>query len=272
MERTALVTGASSGIGRATARAFLEEDWTVWATARDAEDVEDLERAGCATLELDVTEPGDCSTAVARLVEETGRIDCLVNNAGFAQMGPVEDVPTRRVNRQFDVNLYGPHRLIREALPHMREQEEGTIVNVSSVQGRVALPGTGVYAASKFALEGYSDALRAEARAFGVDTVVVEPGPVETGFHERAEREAAALDRTAAYDYLYDAYEDAGALQGIGAVPPEDVAEVIVHAATCADPAPRYPAGRFAELSLLARYLPDRWRDRAFGLLRRVLR
>ncbi|MFB6106144.1 MAG: SDR family oxidoreductase [Halobacteriaceae archaeon] len=271
MERTVLVTGCSSGIGRATAEAFLAEDWTVWASARDVADVSDLSDAGCETAELDVTDPGDCATAVAELVEAEGRIDCLVNNAGFSQTGPIEDVPTRRVHRQFDVNLYGPHRLVREALPHMREAGEGTIVNVSSVQGRLAMPGQGVYAASKFALEGYSDALRVEAGRFGVDTVLVEPGPVETNFHDRGERESAALDRTPDYEFLYEAYEDAGSLQGVAGSTPEEVADVVVHAATCADPATRYPVGKLSSWLLLGRYLPDRVRDRAFGLLARLI-
>ncbi|MFB6092045.1 MAG: SDR family NAD(P)-dependent oxidoreductase, partial [Haloquadratum sp.] len=186
---TVLITGCSSGIGRATARAFLEEDWRVYATARNPADVETLGEAGCEIATLDVTDRDDVDRVVDRIVDEAGHVSCLVNNAGYGQFGPVEDVPTDQVHRQFDVNLYGPHRLVRAVLPQMREQGEGTIVNVSSVAGRVSFPGGGVYAGSKFALEAMSDALRNEVDEYGIDVVVVEPGPVESNFDDRVERE-----------------------------------------------------------------------------------
>ena len=144
--KTALITGTSSGIGRATAAAFLRRDWTVYATARNTDDVADLAEAGCETAELDVTSGADVERVVERVIEETGRIDCLVNNAGYAQYGPVEDVPPDVLHDQFDVNVYGPHRLTRAVLPHMRERRTGTVVNVSSVQGRVS--GAGACGAS----------------------------------------------------------------------------------------------------------------------------
>ena len=142
-DKTVLITGSSSGIGRATAAAFLDEDWTVHATARDTADIEDLAEAGCETHELDVTDDEDVADVVDRVVDADGRIDCLVNNAGFGQFGPLEDVPVEDLHAQFDVNVYGPHRMARAVLPHMREQGEGTIVNLSSVSGRVATPGMG---------------------------------------------------------------------------------------------------------------------------------
>ncbi|MFB6266326.1 MAG: SDR family oxidoreductase [Halodesulfurarchaeum sp.] len=270
MERTVLITGCSSGIGHATAEAYLDADWTVYATARDEGDLEDLADAGCRTAELDVTKPARCTAVVERVIDETGRLDCLVNNAGFGQYGTVEDVPTRRLHRQFDVNLYGPHRLIRAVLPHMREVGDGTIVNVSSVSGRLAAPVEGAYAASKFALEALSDSLRAEVAEFGIDVVLVEPGPVKASFDDRVADELDALDRTDAYDGLYEAYEDARLLVDMGEIEPEAVAAVILEAGTSTDPAPRYPVGGFARLTLLARFLPDRWRDAIIGLLRRL--
>ncbi|MFB6132780.1 MAG: SDR family oxidoreductase [Halanaeroarchaeum sp.] len=270
MERTALVTGCSSGVGRATARAYLAEDWTVYATARNTDDLTDLANAGAETLELDVTRPAQCRDVVETVVEESGRLDVLVNNAGYAQFGPLEDVPTRELHRQFDVNVYGPHRLIRAALPHMREAEEGTIVTVSSVAGRVATPGMGAYAGSKFALEGMSDALRAEVRSFGVDVVVVEPGPVESDVRERARSAGQQLDATDAYRSLYDSYEDYTALGGTGSVSPEAVAAVILEAGVSTDPQPRYAVGTVAEYGLIGRFLPDEWRDRLFSILQRL--
>jgi len=289
--KTALITGCSSGIGRATAREFLEEDWVVYATARNPADVETLgERERCHIATLDVTDGGDVTRVVDRIVDEQGRIDCLVNNAGYGQMGPVEDVPTERVHRQFDVNVYGPHRLIRAVLPHMREQEDGTVINVSSVAGRVAFPGGGIYSGSKFALEAMSDSLRAEVEEYGVDVVLIEPGPVDTGFQERAVdsiadgsesgRRASAdgsggpegVDRSDAYGDLYSMLEDRQAIggSGPGTVKPERVAAEIVNAASATRPAARYPVGPVARVGVLARFVPDSIRDAVYRLVRKV--
>ncbi|MFC7176074.1 SDR family oxidoreductase [Halosegnis marinus] len=273
MERTILVTGASSGIGRATARAFNEEEWTVYATARDTDDVGDLAEAGCETAELDVTDGEQVEAVVDRIVEEHGRVDCLVNNAGYGQHGPAEDVPADLFERQLDVNVVGPHRLVRAVLPHMRAREEGTIVNVSSVAGRLAPPGMSAYSASKFALEGYSDALRNEVARFGIDVALVEPGPVETNFRERAESEMKGLRRTDAYDWLYEAQEDASLVSGDSspfASTPEEVANTILEAGVSTDPDPRYVVGGFAKAVLYGRFVPDRLRDRLLGLAGRL--
>ncbi|WP_435345455.1 SDR family oxidoreductase [Haloarchaeobius sp. HRN-SO-5] len=268
---TVLITGCSSGIGRATAEAFLDEDWLVYATARDTDDVEDLAAAGCETAELDVTDRGQVERVVDRVVDEAGRLDCVVNNAGYAQLGPVEDVPTRKVHEQFDVNVYGQHRLVRAAAPHMREAEMGTFVNVSSLAGRLAVAGAGVYSASKFAVEAMSDSLRTELDPFDVDVVVVEPGPVETQFTDRADAEVDDLPRSDAYADLYEIYEEAGMVTGEGplAVDPERVASVIVNAASSTEPATRYSVGAAAKYGSLARFLPDRLRDVALRLFRR---
>ncbi|WP_435363202.1 SDR family oxidoreductase [Haloarchaeobius sp. DYHT-AS-18] len=268
---TVLITGCSSGIGRETAKAFLDEDWLVYATARDTDDIADLEAAGCKTAELDVTDRGQVERLVERIVDEHGRIDCVVNNAGFAQMGPVEDVPTKKVHEQFDVNLYGPHRLIRAALPHMRESERGTIVNVSSALGRITLPGSGVYSASKFALEAMSDALRGEVDQHDVDVVIVEPGPVETDFYDRADSELDDLPRSDAYGDLYEMYDDANTVSGGSpmSVKPRAVAETILNAASSTNPDPRYPVGAAAKYFMLVRFVPDRWRDTILRLVQK---
>ena len=272
MAKTVLITGASSGIGRATAEVFLDDDWQVWATARDVDDVADLAERGCETAQLDVTNARHCERVVDSVVSEAGRIDCLVNNAGYGKFGAVEDVSTADLQDQFDVNVYGPHRLIRQALPHMRARENGTIVNVSSVAGRLSLPGQGGYAASKFALEGLSDALRVEARKFDVDVVVVEPGPVETNFEARAAEELADNDHTGAYDWLSRAHEDSrlAGVQDALSVTAGTVALTIRDAANASDPDPRYPVGEGAKMLLLARHVPARWRDAAFGVIRKL--
>ena len=273
MERTVLITGCSSGIGRATAHAFLEEDWTVYATARNTADIQTLGEAGADINALDVVDPEDVERVVDRIVEEDGRIDCLVNNAGYGQHGPLEDVPADLLQRQLDVNLVGPHRLVQAVLPHMRAQEDGTIVNVSSVAGRLATPGMGAYSASKFAMEGYSDALRNEVAGFDVDVSVVQPGPVETNFRSRVDDEIDRLDRTEAYDWVYDLQEDGSVVSGDSspfAVTPEEVAAVILEAGVSTNPDPRYTVGGFANFAVKLRFLPDRLRDRVFGLLRKL--
>ncbi len=272
---TVLITGCSSGIGEATARAFLREDWTVYATARDVGDLDDLADAGAETAELDVTDGDQVGAVVDRLIEETGEIDCLINNAGYAKYAPTEDVPLAEFHRQFDVNLYGPYRLIQAVLPHMREQENGTIINVSSVNGRITHPLGGAYSGSKYALEAVSDALRVETAGFGIDVVLVEPGPVDTSFDERADSEAVPEDeRTPAYDSLYQAFDDASTIIGGGvvAVDPEEVATTILDAASCTEPAARYPVGTFARVALLGRFLPDAIQDTAYRFISKLTR
>lgn len=273
MEKTVLITGCSSGIGRTTAEAFLDAEWTVYATARDESDVSDLEMAGCETAALDVTDDEQVESVVEGIIEDTGRIDCLVNNAGYAQLGPIEDVPTEQIHEQFAVNVYGPHRLMRTVLPHMRDRGDGTIVNVSSAGGRITIPGMGVYGGSKFAIEAMSDALRGEVADYGIDTVVIEPGPVSTNFADRAEEETDGLEHSGAYERFYELYEDAGLVsaEGVGAISPEEVAEAILDAAVAPDPPARYPVGALAHAAEYARFLPDSIRDRALEFAYRVL-
>ncbi|WP_370515891.1 SDR family oxidoreductase [Halapricum sp. CBA1109] len=245
MNKTVLITGCSSGIGRATAESFLEDEWTVYATARDTDDVTDLAEMGAATAELDVTDARDVERVVDRVIDDQGRIDCLVNNAGTGQFGPLEDVPTDALEDQFDVNLNGPHRLVREVLPHMRDREEGTIVNVSSAVGLLAVPGQGAYSASKFALEGYSDALRNEVADHGIEVVLVEPGPVATNFEARVADSRDRLERSGAYEQYYEMMEDrrdVDASETFG-MEPARVGDVIKDAASVTDPDPRYPSG-----------------------------
>ena len=271
---TVLITGCSSGIGRATAEAFLDDGWTVYATARDTDDIADLgEREGCRTNTLDVTDDSDVRNVVNRMLRQDGRIDCLVNNAGYAQFGPTEEVDTEEVEQQFEVNVYGPHRLTKAVLPHMREAGEGTVVNLSSVAGRISMPGGGAYSGSKFALEAMTDALRWEVDGHGIDAVLIEPGPVETKFTERANAEAEDTDRTGAYEWFWSLFEDSDALAGggPGAIGPEVVADRILDAANLTDPPARMPVGTGAGLLVKARYLPDSLVDAAMRFARKRL-
>lgn len=273
MQRVVLITGCSTGIGHATARRFLEEEWTVMATARNRGDLDALREAGCYTAALDVTNDEQVEAVVADVIERWDRIDCVVNNAGFSQVGPLEDIPVERLETQFDVNVYGPHRLVRAVLPHMRKREDGTIVNISSGLGRVSIPGMGAYSGSKFALEAMSDALRAEVDSLGIDVVLVEPGNVETRFSQRAAAELRGLRRTTAYATLYEIIDDWVALGGFGPaeLTSRDVADVIVNAASSTDPEPRYTVGKTGQIATLAGYLPAQLRDAAFRIMFRAM-
>jgi len=286
VQKTVLITGCSSGIGRAAAHAFNDEGWTVYATARNPADIETLGEAGCELATLDVTDQSDVDRVVDRILDEEGAIDALVNNAGYGQFGPIEDVSTEQVHEQFDVNVYGLHRLTKAVLPAMRRERDGTIVNVSSVAGRVSFPGGGVYSGSKFAVEAMSDALRNEVAEFGIDVVVVEPGPVKTNFSERARTEAGVdpqaddaeatddaggLDRSGAYESFYAMFEDTQLIggDGPGAVEPELVAGAVYDAASATQPPARVQPGTAARVGVLARFLPDAVFDRGYEFVRK---
>lgn len=270
---TVLITGCSSGIGRATAEAFVESGWVVYATSRDPDDITDLAERGCRTDSLDVTVDADVERVVGRIDDEMGRVDCLVNNAGYGQYGPLEDITVERLHRQFDVNVYGPHRLSRVVLPMMRSRGDGTIVNLSSFYGQVATPGGGAYAGSKFALEAMSDALRLEVDTFDVDVVLIEPGPVLTGFNGRLEDELDELGRSPEYDWLYETIEEfnLAASSLPVASEPEDVATLIHDVAHMSNPKARYPVGPVGKLMLYSRFLPDGVRDSMYRVLRKVV-
>jgi len=275
MVRTVLITGCSSGIGRATAEKFHDEGWRVYATARNTDDIQDLAEKGTETLELDVTEDEDIENAVETVVDEEGGIGCVVNNAGYGEMRAMEEVSVEELHSQMEVNTYGPHRLALEALPQMREQGDGTIVNISSVSGRVSTPGTGAYCASKHALEAVSDAMRAEVERFGVDVVLVEPGPVRTPFGDKvtddlAERGLEDSPYRDLYEQILDFNEgvkDVESPSGLSrilgtiAVPPEKVADEILDAATASNPRARYTVSVPHRVMAMGRYVPAEVRD-----------
>lgn len=263
MTRTVLITGCSSGVGRAAARTFLEDGWTVYATARDTDDLADLEAAGATTAALDVTSAADADRVVDQMVAEHGRIDCLVNNAGFGQLGPLEDVPVEKVRDQYEVNTFGPHRLARAVLPHMRERGTGTILNVTSITARFPIAGSSAYSGSKAALAAASQALRQEVREQGIDVVVIEPVVIASDFYDRQREELVDVDRNAAYVDLYEVLEFLHTVKsgGPGIVRPETVAETMLDAANSPDPDRRYPVGWGAKAGAIgAAILPEPWR------------
>ncbi len=272
-ERVILVTGCSSGIGRATALEAALRGHRVFATARNRSDLTELERReNLQALALDVTDAGSIRTAVEAVLSRAGRIDALVNNAGYGQYGAVEDVSIDEWRAQFEVNLFGAIAVLQAVLPAMRRARSGTLVNVSSVAGRFAVPFAAPYSATKHALEAVSDALRVELSPFGIRVVLVEPGPVTTRFGDRARSVVAPLlSRPGPYREIYALAERAMDSEfQVGKQPAEAIARTIVGAIESRRPRARYPSGIMAHVLIpLRSALPDRWLD---ALLRRSLK
>lgn len=266
----AIVTGGSSGIGELTARQLHAKGYQVYAVARRTKRMSGLADAGIHVHEVDLTVDASMRDLVERVKVEQGRIDLLVNNAGFGAFGAVETVPLEDARAQFEVNVFGLARMTQLVLPTMRETGRGRIVNVSSIAGYVAEPYGGWYHASKHAVEGLSDCLRMELRPFGIDVVLVEPGPVRTEWNAIAARSLADASKGTPYEKQARATRRAlkAMNSGVLAVPASRVSEVIVRASVDDDPRPRYPVGRRAALIIaLAKYLPTRAIDAVTELL-----
>jgi NAD(P)-dependent dehydrogenase (short-subunit alcohol dehydrogenase family) len=246
-----LITGCSTGIGRAAAEHLAAKGLLVHATARRTESIADLEPIGCRTLQLDVLDEASMRAAVDAVQNEHGAVGALVNNAGYAVSGAIEVVPLEDVRKEFETNLFGYIRMAQLVLPGMRRRGAGRIVNISSLAGRVTMPGAGAYAASKYAIEAMSDALRFEVRGFGVRVSVIEPGPIKSAFTATANE---AL--TASHDGVYAEYHravaegDAETDESFLAGKPEQVARAIERALTSSRPRPRY------RVTPVARVLP----------------
>lgn len=269
VSRAVLVTGCSTGIGRATALRLHRAGFPVYATARRPETMSALESGGITILPLDVTDEESMVNAVKRVAEEHGAVATLVNNAGSGVYGSVEDVPLERARLSFETNVFGMIRLIQLVLPGMRDQGSGHIVNVSSILGRFSPPGGGLYHATKHAVEAYSDALRLEVSRFGVQVCLVEPAVVRTEFFATAVGQFAGPPATPYADFYDDLAEWAIAVAtgqrtaGRFSVPADKVAAVIEHAVTARRPRARYQVGPLAKAALLTRRcLPDVLFDR----------
>jgi len=264
VSKAVLITGCSTGIGRSTAELLAASGWTVYATARRLETIRDLEAKGCRILALDVCNEESMRSAVAQVEAAEKAIGVLINNAGYGQEGAIEDVSMEDVRRQFETNVFGLVRLTQLALPGMRGQRWGKIVNISSVGGKLTFPGGGYYHATKHAVEALSDALRFEVRPHGIQVVVIEPGAIKTQFGDTAIGSIAAATKSdSAYADLNrvvatkvrEAYEGPMAALAAG---PEAVAKVIQKAITAPNPKTRYPVTAAAHFILaLRRWLPD---------------
>jgi NAD(P)-dependent dehydrogenase (short-subunit alcohol dehydrogenase family) len=265
MSSTALVTGASSGIGAAAVRRLRAEGYVVYAAARRIERLRALEVDGVYAIAMDVTDDQSMQDGVARILAETGRIDVLVNNAGYGSYGAVEDVPIAEGRRQVEVNLIGLARLVQLVTPTMRAQRSGRIVNVSSVGGKGYEPLGAWYHATKWAVEGFSDSLRLELAPFGIQVAIIEPGAIRTEWGQIAVDGLlkASGDGPYADQALSRAAVLATTIDESTAADPSIVADAIAHAATARRPKTRYPVPGAAKLLVfLPRILTDRTLDR----------
>lgn len=260
--KVALVTGASSGIGHATSLALAEAGFKVVATAQDSSEIEDLRNIGCETVTLDVTDDESARAAVETAESFNGAVSVLVNNAGYGQYGPIEEIPLADIREQFEVNVFGLIRLCQLVMPGMRRAGGGRIINISSVAGEIKQPGTGIYHATKHAVEAIDGALRVEAGAFGIDVVGILPGPVNTKFDDVA---VASIPDTGPDSPYYIFKENLKKTtrelldpRGAGVLQPRDVADKVLEAATVDSPKNRYHVGMMSKaMSAVSGLLPD---------------
>jgi NAD(P)-dependent dehydrogenase (short-subunit alcohol dehydrogenase family) len=257
--KTVLITGASSGIGEATAQHFLKRQWRVCATARQPDKLGSWSAAeGVVALPLDVTQQDSVRSAVAEAIRLTGRIDALVNNAGVGLAGPLEAIPVADIQAHFETNFFGAVRMIQELMPHFRAHSQGTIVNVSSVAGRFGIPFLSTYNASKFAVEGLSESLYYELLPFNIRIKLVEPGGIKTKFKQIFAQHAAYEPNLTAVERRMEAASKPDSPLPL----PRSVAEVIFTAATDQTSRLRYPV-ETGGAQLMHRLLPEQiWRSR----------
>lgn len=261
--KVVLITGCSSGIGKATALRLAAAGHTVYATARKPAAIAELADKGCHLLALDVCDAASMHAAVAHIEAQHGAVEVLVNNAGYSQSGAIEAVPIERVRAQFETNVFGVVSLTQRVLPAMRQRRRGRIINLSSMGGRLVFPGGGYYHATKYAIEAISDALRFELRGFGIQVVLIEPGLIRTNFGEAASGSiaapASATDsayasfHTAVAKATTDSYEKGPLARLAGEA--DDVARAIEKAITTTRPRARYSVSASAKLLLAQRAL-----------------
>lgn len=270
--KTALVTGTSSGIGKASAIALKEAGFFVYATAPDFAGLEELETDGFELLQLDVTDEEQMKKAVETAESRNGSIQVLVNNAGYGQYGPIEEIPIDAIRKDFEVNVFGLVRMCQLALPAMRRAGAGRIINISSVAGEFSQPGAGVYHATKHAVEALDEAMRMEVDSFGIKVIGILPGPVNTNFDETA---ISTIPDTGADSPYYNFKENLKKTtkqmldpENMTTLEPEEIAEKVVEAATAENPSRRYHVGVMSKVFGKAHdLLPDAVWDKAMEFM-----
>ncbi len=243
MNKVVLITGCSSGIGRDLAQRLSEAGDTVVATARDLRALAHLDVA--LKLTLDVTEPESICNAVETILQNFGRIDVLINNAGYAQVGAIEELADEQIRRMYDVNVFGAMRMIRAVAPLMRKQGAGRIINISSIAGKLVTPVNGAYASTKFALEAISEALRFELEPFNIQVILIEPGAIKTNFDltVHALGDAITANPASPYRPLYEKYQQVSDSMRGQEPGPEAVSKVVQQVMAASRPKARYLAG-----------------------------
>ncbi len=262
--KTALVTGASSGIGKATVEELLSAGAKVYGAARRVDKMEDLQAKGARVRAIDVTKEDSMVSGIKAILEQEGSVDILVNNAGYGSYGAVEDVPLEEARRQFEVNIFGLARLTQLVLPKMREKRYGKIVNISSMGGKVYTSFGGWYHATKHALEGLSDCLRLETAPFGIDVIIIEPGGIATPWGIIAGENLRETSGQGAYAGLANKAADAliKRYSSNQLTSPAVIAQTILKALTAGRPKTRYAVGYMAKPALWMRHwLSDRMFD-----------
>ena len=261
MSKVALVTGASAGIGKETAKLLAQKGYTVYAAARRVEKMQDLKALGIKPLEMDVTDEDAMVRGVNEILQTEKRIDVLVNNAGYGSYGALEDVPMSEARYQFEVNIFGLARLTQLVLPTMRQQRSGKIINVSSIGGKFGEPHGVWYHATKFAVEGLSDSLRMELKQFGIDVVIIEPGAIKTEWTGIAQKNLLKTSGNGPYQELARAHAKLFDNADKAGAEPIVVAKTILKAAESSNPKTRYATGGGAPVFLFVRSILS---DKAF--------
>lgn len=263
MKKVVLITGASTGIGAATAIHLSQHGYTVYGAARRMEKLKALQTDGIIPLPMDVTDDHSMVSGIEHIIAREGKIDVLINNAGFGSYGALEDVSMEDAKYQLEVNVFGAARLMQLVIPHMRRQRSGKIVNVSSIGGKISMPLGGWYHASKFALEALSDALRNEVRSFGIDVIVIEPGGIKSEWGDIAFESLKKVSGNTVYKPMVEKFGKA--FQSANGKTPEPViiGELIRKAIASPKPKTRYAAGYMAAPVLFFRkVLSDRMMDK----------
>jgi NAD(P)-dependent dehydrogenase (short-subunit alcohol dehydrogenase family) len=269
-EKIAVVTGSSSGIGFETSLLLAKNGFRTYATVRNPDkakalrDISDKGELPIRVVELDVDSDKSVKDAIDRIKDESGRIDVLVNNAGYALFGALEDLSMDEIKAQLETNLFGVIRVMKAVLPIMRKKQGGTIVNVSSIGGRISFPLSSAYHGTKFALEGVSESLRYETQPFGIKVVLIEPGVIGSNFLRNAKLAQMALEPTSPYAPMVQTLQKASTRIYEQATPPEEVAKVILKAVTIDNPDLRYLVGNDAIQMIQAR---KGMSDQEFGVL-----
>jgi NAD(P)-dependent dehydrogenase (short-subunit alcohol dehydrogenase family) len=263
MKKVVLITGASSGIGKETVLLLLKKGFTVYAAARRLEMMDDIKKLGGKTIRMDVADDASMVAGVGIILSAEGRIDVLVNNAGYGSYGSIEDTPMSEAKYQFEVNVFGLARLSQLVIPHMRKQHFGKIINITSIAGKIAEPHGSWYHSSKFAVEGLSDCMRMELKQFGIDVILIEPGGIKTEWNNISRENLLKVSGQTVYKELavkqvrmLKYFDDIGSK-------PIVIAKTICEAINAHWPKARYVAGRGSTTMLLLRkILPDKMFDR----------